>query len=1352
MSYLQPIPKKSSKYLYLIIIAIGFCMSVKAQRPILFDHIGIEEGLSQNSVISITQDKNGFMWFGTRYGLNRYDGFNIKTYQFPAGDSTLSANNYIKSLYSDSKGKLWVGTPNGLNLYDPLTDSFSKLKHDRKNPNSLSNSFPVCIYEDKNTNIWIGTPNGLNKLEKGNPNSIKRYLTNEGLKNPHHDIRTLYEDHSGHLWVGTSNGLLKMELKEGKYHTTIFTHNNQKGSISDDYISGIVEDRKKRLWISTQNGGINLFDPIHQKFTAFKHVETDPKSLINNTIRCLTIDDAGKIWIGTLDGLSTMDVETFTYTNIKYDPNENRGLNQNSIHAMYKDQSGSIWVGTYFGGVNVNYPYATTFKVYNRSNSNLNNNVISSFAQDQSGNLWVSTEGGGLNYLNQGNTTFRSFKNIPENQNSLSSNLVKKILLDKTQKLWAATHGGGLNVLDIDKKAFKHYNFGSKTIEQVDEIRAIIEDTDSRLWVATHLNGISVSNPEKTKFNFLKRLSQQLEGRNVISLIQAKNQQIYFGTSNGLYIYNPKRAEFYTLKNQRTNQPITLYINCIAETKQNNIYFGTNYNGLYYYDQHKNKLLNYTIKNGLPNNNIMAILEDDNGYLWISTANGLSMFNPVSKTFKNYTIADGLAGNEFNLNAAFKNQNGEMFFGGYKGFISFYPDQIQTNSRPSQIVATDLQRFDQSVQINQKDGLLKKNIYFTNEIVFDNSENTFSLSFALLNFIKPNKNHYLYKLEGFEKNWNHVSIPKATYTNLPEGNYTFLAKGINNDGVQSDNTLKIKIVINPPFYRTWWAYLFYTCVISAIVVLIIRYLLIRAVLKKEKEINAHKLAFFTNISHEIRTPLTLIVGPLEKLIEDTQDEQQTNKALQSMKNNADRLMKLVTELLDFRKVQSGKMKLQVNNVNIVKFCKEIFLAFQQMATIKNIHYTFNSDKEEIFLYFDLIQLEKVMFNLISNALKFSKEGANVLINVQEESNCVKINVSNEGEGIAPDSQANLFNDFYQAKPSVNIGTGLGLSFSKRIVELHSGTIGFESNPMLNGKPYLTTFTVGLKKGKEHFKSEDFVIEAPIYYKETSTDLDLESTKADLAEATEGNKRYTVLLVEDNDEIRSFIKRSLLKTYQIIESKDGQNGWETAINQIPDLIISDIMMPVMDGLELCRKLKSDERTSHIPVILLTARSSYIHQINGLETGADAYVIKPFNIKMLQLNVHNLLVARENIRNRFAQVVRLEPKKLFINTSEQNFLAKIMQIIEDEMENVDFDVPTLSSKIGMSQPVLYKKIRALTNLSVNEFIKSMRLKRAAQLLESGNESIAEIAFKVGFSDRKYFSMEFKKQFGKTPSEFR
>lgn len=1340
------------KALLFFIFAL-FAIAGKAQDQYAFKHLNVEDGLSQSSVLGIAQDARGFIWFGTRFGLNKYDSQTFKIYKNQKGDpKSLSYTSYLSSILALKDGSLLIGTFSGLNKYNEKGDNFDRYLHNDSVPASLSNSTIYCIYQDKKNRVWIGTGNGLNLLVNTKKYRFKHFLSTQ---NQEQKIYAITEDHNGTLWLSTSKGLMNMRFSGGKIILKYFkTFSEALNKAIDNHITTMVEDRENNLWIGTKQSGISKLDLSTESITNYQYSSLNPQGISSNNIRKIMMDRAGKIWIGSLHGISIYNPVTKSFSTLQNEPENPSSLSQNSVYDIFQDRQGIIWVGTYYGAINMVYPNYTPFNVYRStaSQNGLSSNVVSGIMEDQYHNLWIGTEGEGINYYDRKNNTFTRYKNNPNNPSSLSANLVKSVIRDKNNKVWIGTHYGGLNRFDPETKSFVRYTSRKDDTSSLsyDEITVVFEDSFGRFWVGTN-KGLNSFNTQTGKF-IRNRINGLADA--VLYIFEDNKRTLWVATNSGLYQLKNGATKF--TARVAANPEILKYnqINCITENKKGDLLLGNNGNGLFILEPDKHCYTRITTQDGLPSNTITGILEDDFQNLWITTDKGLCKYNPQLKAIKTYNVKDGLPGNEFNLRSFLKDSKGEFFFGSLSGMISFYPDQIKENKTTPPVIFTGLKLFNKPVRLNGEDGLLKQNISTLKSITFKSDQNVFSVDFTVLNFIKSNKSQYAYKLNGFEKNWNYVDIPSAAYTNLSPGNYTLMVKGTNNDGVWTNTISTLDITVLPPFYRTWWAYLFYLAAFIAISFVFIRYLLIKAVLKKEQEINEHKLEFFTNISHEIRTPLTLIVGPLDKLIENAKDDPALNRELQPIKNNAYRLMNLVTELLDFRKAESGKMTLHISPGDIVKFCREIFLAFQNMAIAKNIAYHFETAQPAIEVYFDKVQLEKVLFNLLSNAFKFTADKGKINLKIGLEHHLVQIQINDNGKGISLDEQPNLFTNFYQASSSASIGTGLGLSLSKSIVELHHGQISFESTPQSEHQHGYTCFTVSLKTGKAHFKPADFVKDYVYYDDATNYELPA-AAEPQIQEAetvvSAGTKKYSILLVEDNEDVRAFIKNALGSTYTIYESENGATGLELALEIIPDLIISDVMMPVMDGLELCRKLKTDERTSHIPVVLLTARSAYVHQINGFEHGADAYIMKPFNLKILELNVQNLLSARETIKQKFAQVVRLEPKNLVINTTEQNFLNKIIAVIEDRIADPEFDVPTLSSEIGMSQPVLYKKIRALTDLSVNDFIKSIRIKRAAQLLKQGAGNISEIAYSVGFNDRKYFSSEFKKHFGKTPSEF-
>ncbi|WP_316831463.1 two-component regulator propeller domain-containing protein [Pedobacter aquatilis] len=1331
-----------------------FCFLIsRAQTNISFKHLNVENGLSQSAVLAIAQDAKGFIWFGTRFGLNKYDSQNFKIYKREKdNDKSLSQSEYISSILAAKDGSLWIGTPIGLNKYNEAKDNFDRILHQENDPASLSASKINCIFQDKKNRLWVGTTNGLNLLVREGSYRFKRFFYN---KNQAQQVYALAEDHNGTIWLSTTKGLFNMKLENGHTKIRYFkAFSEEINKVIDNHITSFAEDRDGNLWIGTKQSGLNRLDLGTEKITTYTYNSLNANGISSNNIRKIIIDLTGRLWIGTLHGINIYDPISKTFTTVQNEPGNASSLSQNSVYDIFQDRQGIIWVGTYYGGINMVYPDYTPFRIYSsaKTSSGLSSNVVSAITEDVNHNLWIGTEGEGLNYFDRQSNTYTHYKNNPDNARSLSSNLVKSIIKDKQNRIWIGTHLGGLNLFDPKTKTFTRYTSKKNDLSSIsnDEITAIFEDSKGRFWVGTN-NGLNSFDKETGKFT-RDRIGGT--GYAVQFIFEDAKQNLWVAANSGVYQLKNGADKFVA---RVSDDPARLPYNavsCISEDSDGNILLGTFRNGLFRLNTEQHSYRCISKSNGLPSNNIVGILEDDQHNLWISTDNGLCKYNQQEKSFNIYNVKDGLPGNEFNYKSLLKDSKGEFFFGSLSGMISFYPKSIKRNESIPKAFFTGLKLFNKAVDLNNGE-LLDSNISVTKTITFKASQNVFSIDFTVLNFIKPDKNRYAYQLAGFEKNWNYVTIPSASYTNLSPGNYTLLIRGSNNDGLWTEKPTQLKIKVLPPFYQTWWAYLIYLLLFAAILSVVIRYLLVRAMLKHEQESNEHKLQFFTNISHEIRTPLTLIIGPLEKIIDKTQNEPELNRDLLPIKNNADRLMNLVTELLDFRKAESGKLHLQVNKGDIVKFCKEIFLSFENTALSNQINYTFESENTAIELYFDKMQMEKVLFNLLSNAFKFCSPKGKVELRITDGKNQVYISVTDNGKGIAKETQQNLFQDFFQVSPNTNIGTGLGLSLSKRITTLHHGTIELDSEVEKNDTPGFTSFRVLLKKGKAHFSAEDFISDDS--HSGDKANYNLQKTIKPFTEIVpqenlkSDDNKFTVLVIEDNAEIRNFIKNALSGTYNIIECENGLEGWNVATDLIPDLILSDVMMPEMDGITLCRQLKTDIRTSHIPVVLLTARSAYIHQVNGLENGADAYIVKPFNVNILLLNIHNLITARETIKKKYAQVIKLEPRVLTINKTEQDFLEKIIAIIEEHMTDPDFGVPFLASEIGMSQSVLYKKMRALTDLSVNDFIKSIRLKKAAQLLGQHFGNIAEVAYATGFNDRKYFSIEFKKQFGKSPTEF-
>ncbi|WP_316785244.1 two-component regulator propeller domain-containing protein [Pedobacter frigiditerrae] len=1354
---MQMLSIKSIKYLFAILLVFGLGLIGYAQNRLVFNHLVVENGLSPNSVLSIVKDSQGFMWFGTKYGLNRYDGREIKVFKnSPQHKNSIASNDFVKALTLDNDKVLWVGSLWGLDKFNPESESFthSVTGVDRAN----------CIYKDREGVLWLGSNNGLTYSTDKNNKVFRAF--NLGLKVPY-QVQAIFQDHINRIWVGTTVGLVRLTKVKGRYHILFFNHSKDVNSISGNFITTVTEDQKKRLWVGTKYDGISLYEENKNSFKRFLHSDNSSNSLVNDHVRKILVDRWGKLWIGTQEGLSIINPETEKFENYVHDSADPSSLSQNSIHDIYEDNCGSVWIGTYFGGLDVVHTIVTPFEVYqdNKYKSSISSNIISTIVEDGKHNLWIGTEAGGLNYFNRETNTFKAYKNTLKDGASLSSNLVKSILIDKSQRVWIGTALGGINLFRPEKNDFVHYRsreFDKNSLSS-DEVNCVFEDSEGKFWVGTQL-GLDRFYPETGLFKPVNLKSISNTDKQVAIVFEDSKHNIWLGTRHSIKFRPKGSSNYVTFIGGSTPGLANSYANCFFEDKQGTIWIGTYHGGLSAYDPIKKTFRTYAAKEGLAEDNILAILEDDRGFLWLSSENGLIKFDKHRITFKVYNNSDGLPGNVFNNASSLRDSKGQMFFGGYNGLVSFYPDQIRENHFSPRVVFTSLKLFNENVQLDAEDGLLKKAMSLTKEITFSSKQNVFTIEFAALNYVKPKKNRYKYKLEGFDKNWSEGAIPSATYTNLPSGRYTFLVKGSNNDGLWNETPIKIEIRVLPPIWRTWWAYFLYAIAGGVLFYFILRFTRRQQRLESElyfehlnnerqQELYQMKLDFFTRISHEIRTPLTLIFAPLEKLIKLTKENNMVNYQLYGIKRNTDRLLRLISELLDFRKIETGNAKLQVSENDLVAFCRSIYNSYEGLAEIKNIAYSFSCKEEQIYTWFDISQMEKVFYNILSNAFKYTPDGGKISFSIDKETEGVKVVIADTGIGIPLEVQDKIFTNFYQVNSgSATIeGWGIGLALVKNIVDLHSGEITVSSTPsssVVNGN---TALSVTLLLGKAHFKPDELLAEEMVIQAEASIpEIMVWNENSPLDKIIE-EKKYTIQVVEDNDELRGFIVQSLQSTYHVLESLNGLEGWKKAIEHIPDLIVSDVTMPELNGLEFCSRLKAEESTNHIPVIMLTAMASHLHQVDGLEAGADIYITKPFSIQVLELSIRNLLQGRESLKEKYIKQIMLSPRKLESVSPDEKFLNKLMLLIEENMEDSEFNVSSLVENIGMSQTVLYKKIKALTGLSILDFTKSQRLKRAAQLLAEQNLSIAEVAYTVGFNDRKYFSKEFRKQFGVAPSEY-
>jgi len=1337
---------------------------LKKNQSLKFKKFSLSEGLSQSSVLSILQDSKGFLWFGTRDGLNKYDGNTFKTYRYDYKNENSISNGFIKALLEDENGNIWIGTNNGLNKYLPNEDKFVRYIHN-KNEKGLNNNEISALAKAANNFLWIGTNSGLEKfniLTGESEQVLKRNKNIDGnLKNK---IKSLFVT-ANNLWICNGENIIVFNSKENTIESFEYPK-NEFTKPKKNYSPVIYEDKKSNIWLGYKDG-LAKFNSEKNKFEKFE-IPLNKTSKIDVEVRTILEDSFENLWIGTYNGLYILNKEKNVIKHFLYDQNNIHSLSQNSIFKIIEDIKGDIWIGTYSGGINYYDRSYDVFKHYKSGDKNqkLNYKVVSSIIQDSLNNLWIGTEGGGINYLNRETNQFTYYTHNKNDANSISTNNVKSIIKTKKGNLWIGTHNGGLNFLNPNKKpfSFKKYRYNSikKNGLSSDRIISLFEDENENLWIGTSgagLNFMTVSN------NSFLKITDSLNhiGEIIFSITKSQEKNtILVSGSRGLSKVEIQTKKInpinYRLENEKEeNTNITL---CTYEDKLGNLWIGTEGNGLYYFDVNTQRSTKYSIADGLPNEVIYSILPDDNNNLWLSTNKGLSRLNLETKQFKNIDVYDGILENEFNYGSRIKLKNNELMFGSANGIVYFNPKDINENSFIPPVYIT-------SILVNNKPYLSGINLNKT--IKLNHNQNVFSFSFIALSYSQPEKNQYAYKLEGFDKDWNYIKYKKfATYTNLDPGDYVFRVKASNSDNIWNEEGQSVIIKILPPFWKTWWAYLIYIIVCVTLILVARKYILLRIYEKNElkqerlekeriEKINRLKLKLFTNISHDFRTPLTLIIGPLERMLKNKEGDNYVQGQHQIMFRNASVLLELINQLLDFRKFESGKLKLNSAQNNIIPFVDDIKKSFNELANHRNINYTLKYENEETFVLFDAISLKKVLYNLLSNAFKFTAENGFVKIKISTNKEAkwgkkfIKIEVADNGKGIPKKDIKFIFDRFFQIDRDENtgFGSGIGLALAKSIVELHKGEIKVKSEENKGTKFIILLPLEGhhLNEGENITKNiqlEEAAISEKLLKGNSVTNPTEKSENIENAKC--------LLIVEDNDEVRNFIKHIFEKEYFILEANNGEIALEIITNNNVNIIISDVMMPIMDGTELCNQIKTNILYSHIPVILLTAKTSEKSQKEGFETGADAYITKPFSASLLEVRVKNLLQTRENLINKIKKDIILKPKELKITSLDEIFLEKSISIIEENIKKVDFTINDFIAEMGMSRSAYYRKLKALTGQSITEFIRTIKLKRAAQLIAKSKLNISEIAYDLGFNDLKYFRKSFKKLFKELPSQYR
>jgi ligand-binding sensor domain-containing protein/signal transduction histidine kinase/DNA-binding response OmpR family regulator len=1334
--------------LLLLVTAIAYGSG--QNRDILFKNIANEDGLSHSTIFTILQDSTGYLWFGTQDGLNRYDGYYFERFA-PDSQENSVLSTYIRALHMDRNGCLWIGGDKGISRYDEELNQFETydlFTH-------KAGRYIVAITETSDGVIWAASQSGKIYRFSRNNNAFEeqRILSNQI---DIYAVGALFSHNEG-LLIGTDKELLLL-------NTSNLTLSRISGINPGHPIRQIVKANNNTYWIGTEGAGVFHTDPSFAILNHYEHDVFHENSLCNDNVRSLCFDDQGHLWIGTFIGLSILDVETQNFQNHYEEFARPYALTQNSVRSIFKDRMGGMWLGTFFGGLDYYHPDNIKFDLLNQNGGalSLSDNVISAIAEDDKENFWILTNDKGLNYWNRNKNQISVISHNEKDPQSLSSNNLKSIAFTKDGKLLIGTHNSGLNYYDpVSGRNIRFYQGDQQGDLSDNSVYALLRDSKDQLWIGTW-KGLNRFNEKTHQFthHYFDSKGERLSSDQISCLYEDSRKRIWIGTFNGVNIFYPERNSFETFLKAPGND-IKLSnneITSILEDSKGRIWIGTRM-GLNLFDELERNFLNITTKDGLPSNIIYGILEDDNNKLWISTNGGLSSYNTNTKKIKNYDVEDGIQGTQFNNYSYCKAKDGKLLFGGINGITLFDPSKI--NGRPfnPHVIFTHLQVFNEPVLPNDQSGLLSKSIGHTESITLKHDQNVFSIGFAAINFISADKINYYFKLEGYDLDWRLAeSSRQAYYSNIPPGDYLFKVRAGLDDTNNEMQITQLNIEVLTPWWESTLAYILYSLFLFSLMYLTFRYVkerihtqnqlrLERLEKHKITEVNKLKLQFFTNISHEFRTPLTLIISPLQKILERQEGNEWLTKQHRIIYKNARRLMNLIDQLMDFRKSELGQLKLHVAKGELVSFINEIYLSFALAASQNNIIFTFDAREEKIDCLFDKSYLEKIAYNLLSNAFKYTPEGGTIGIQLYMEGKWIVMEVKDSGKGIPPEKLSLIFERFYRIDESNSKpGSGIGLALTKRLVELHHGSI--EAAADISGG---SVFTVRLPLSDSIYQADE-ISEAETVVPETSpkplVEINEEHTQTDTSISKEGYD--TILIVEDNPEIVQYIKENLENNYNVLTASDGKKALEHIYKTEPTLIVSDIMMPVMDGLNFCKTIKQNLKTCHIPVILLTAKTSNQDHIEGLQHGADDYIMKPFEMNLLEAKIRSIIKTRKRLKEIYSNTNDIKPEAIAFNNLDKELLEKAKDIVENHIADAEFSVDLFAQSMGMSRSNLHLKMKSITGASATDFIKKIRFNKALELLEENRYSVAEISYMTGFNSPSYFSTSFKKHFDYLPTE--
>ena len=1343
--------KKIVIYLFFLCLGMHSAFS-ETPEQITFSYISINEGLSQSTVFSIDQDKRGNMWFATYDGVNKYDGYAFTVYQHNEDDPNSIANDISRIVKTDSQGRVWIGTRDGLSRYDEEKDIFQNFFYEKNGKHLQVNG----IEEISPEQLLISTPEGLIMFD------IKesKFIDDSFSTAMHKTIASTLYRQGDQIYIGTStDGLYTYSITQKTFEKVI-------PILGTKQIQAILQQSPTRIWVATEGAGLFLINPKTKEIKNYLHSPSNPKSISSNYIRSLAMDSQNRLWIGTFNDLNIYHEGTDSFASYSSNPVENGSLSQRSVRSIFMDSQGGMWLGTYFGGLNYYHPIRNRFKnIRNIPYKNsLSDNVVSCIVEDKDKNLWIGTNDGGLNLYNPITQRFTSYTlQEDESARGIGSNNIKAVYVDEKKSLvYIGTHAGGLSILHRNSGQVE--NFNQRNSQLVNEnVYAILPDGEGNLWLGT-LSALVRFNPEQRSFTTIEKEKDgtPVVSKQITTLFRDSHKRLWIGGEEGLSVFKQEGLDIQKASILPVSNVTKLFTNCIYEASNGIIWVGTR-EGFYCFNEKDKQIKRYNTTNGLPNNVVYGILEDSFGRLWLSTNRGISCFNPETEKFRNFTESDGLQSNQFNTASYCRTSVGQMYFGGINGITTFRPELLLDNPYTPPVVITKLQLFNKVVRPDDETGILTKNISETKSITLKSWQTAFSIEFVVSNYISGQHNTFAYKLEGYDKEWYYLTDSRTvSYSNLPQGTYQFLVKAANSDGKWNPIPTALEIIVLPIWYKTWWALLIFFATFAGFITFVFRFFWMRKSMEAQleierrdkehqEEINQMKMRFFINISHELRTPLTLILTPLQEIINKISDRWTRNQ-LEYIQRNANRLLHLVNQLMDYRRAELGVFELKAKKGNAHQLIQDNFLFYDKLARHKKITYTLHSELEDKEVLFDANYLELIVNNLLSNAFKYTESGQSITVTLKEENGWLLLQVSDTGIGIPINKQGKIFERFYQIE-SEHVGSGIGLSLVQRLVELHHGRIELDSE---EGKG--STFSVYLPQDINTYKSSelasnDTLNEEGQVYSTNSKEMyfiDTEKVENETIEAGD-KKRGTILIVEDNNEIRHYLSSGLAELFNTLEAGNGEEALEKLKDNEVDIIVTDVMMPVMDGIKLCKNVKQNIRTCHIPVIILSAKSEVKDQMEGLQMGADDYIPKPFSLAILTTKIQNMMRTRRRMLERYSKSLEVEPEKITFNAMDEALLKRAVAIVEKNMDNIEFSTDEFAREMNMSRSNLHLKLKAITGESTIDFIRKIRFNEAAKLLKDGRYTIAEVSTMVGFNTPSYFATSFKKYFGCLPTEY-